>query len=113
MQILRGFMSNRLFLMCAFCFAFLLISAVGLGQQQAASLTGQVIDSTGAAVPGATVTISDPLRGTKNSTITDERGNYTVPQIPPGDHYEITVTKPGFKETVDRKSTRLNSSHRR
>ena len=95
-------MSNRLFLMCAFCFALLLISAAGLGQQQAASLTGQVIDSTGAAVPGATVTISDPLRGTKNSTITDERGNYTVPQIPPGDHYEITVTKPGFKETVQR-----------
>jgi protocatechuate 3,4-dioxygenase beta subunit len=75
-----------LFLLPLMCFA----------QQQTASLTGQVTDTTGAAVPGAQVTVSDPERGVKTTVLTDERGNYLFPQLEPSDHYEIVVTKTGF-----------------
>jgi hypothetical protein len=71
-------------------------------QQQMASLTGQVTDSSAASVPGAQVTILDTERGTKIVVTSNENGEYIVPQIPPADHYMITVSKPGFKETVQR-----------
>ncbi len=69
-------------------------------QQQTASLTGQVTDTTGAAVPGALVVVSDSQRGTKVSVTTDGQGDYLIPELDPGDHYEIDVTKSGFKQTV-------------
>jgi hypothetical protein len=80
----------------------LIFSSYSLAQQQTASLTGQVTDSTGAAVPGVVITVADFQRGTKLIVDSDQRGNYLVPQIDPGDHYQITVAKPGFKELVQR-----------
>ena len=80
--------------------AVILLTPVSFAQQQTASLTGQITDSTGAAVPGAQVTVADPERGTKVTVTTDERGNYLIPEIDPGDHYQIAVSKTGFKETI-------------
>lgn len=89
-----------------FRFCALSLSLAGIlvsgaaAQQQTASLTGQVTDSTGAAVPGASVLITDPTRGTKVTATTNSHGDYQVPQLDPGDAYEIEVTKAGFKQTV-------------
>ena len=83
-------------------FVALALPLAAWSQQQSASLTGQVLDSSGAVVPGATVTITDPDRGMKTAVTTDSRGSYTVPELPPGDHYQITVMKAGFKETVQK-----------
>src|SRR6202012_257266 len=97
---MRLFMTLRRYLMVTF--AVILLAQGSFAQQQTASLTGQITDSTGAAVPGAQVTVRDPERGTKVTVTTDERGNYLVPEIDPGDHYQIAVAKTGFKETVQR-----------
>lgn len=75
----------------------------GYAQQQTANLTGSVTDSAGAAIPGATVTISDPARGISQTVTTNERGEYTILQLLPGDNYTLKVTKEGFKETVQTK----------
>src|SRR5690242_2706046 len=64
-----------------------------------ASLTGSVTDSSGAAVPGATVTATNVATGVAIKTLADETGNYTVASLPPAT-YNITVEKPGFKTTV-------------
>ena len=71
-------------------------------QQQTAQLNGQVMDVSGAAVPGATVTVTNPGRGISVKVISNENGDYVVPLLPPDDHYTVTVTKTGFKETVQR-----------
>jgi hypothetical protein len=71
-------------------------------QQQSASLTGQISDSSGAAIAGASVIVSDPDRGSKVVATSNEHGDYTIPQLPPGEHYVITVSKVGFQETVQR-----------
>ena len=78
----------------------LLFAASLVAQQQTASLTGQVTDPSGAIVPGAVVTVTDVDRGTKTTVTTDSGGVYTVPQLPPAEHYRLVVDKPGFKETV-------------
>jgi hypothetical protein len=76
---------------------FLAGTLVAYGQQQMASLTGSIADPTGAAVPNATVTVSEASRGIKRVVTTDDRGNYVVPLLPPASEYSLTVEKPGFE----------------
>lgn len=86
-------------LLRAISLVVLLLPVFCRAQQQTASLTGQITDATGAAIPGATVTIVNPDRGTRVSTTTDGQGMYLFPQLEPRDHYQIIVTRDGFKET--------------
>ncbi|MEW6210643.1 MAG: carboxypeptidase regulatory-like domain-containing protein [Acidobacteriota bacterium] len=60
---------------------------------------GAVVDSNGAAIPNATVTIRDQSTGMTRTQITDESGNYSVAGLPPGT-YKIEVDAPGFKKSV-------------
>ncbi|MEO6924472.1 MAG: carboxypeptidase-like regulatory domain-containing protein, partial [Bryocella sp.] len=83
----------------------MLFAMPAIGQQQAASLTGRIIDSTGAAIPGAQVTVTDPLRGTKVTVVSDSRGDYVIQQLSPSSGYQISVSKAGFKSTVRRDVT--------
>ncbi|MDE1176334.1 MAG: carboxypeptidase regulatory-like domain-containing protein [Edaphobacter sp.] len=77
-------------------------SIASSAQQQSASLTGSITDTTGAVIPEATITVTDVEHGTKTTATTNERGEYVFPQLPPGDNYQIAVTKMGFKETVQK-----------
>lgn len=83
----------------------LLLAAHGFAQSQAttAQVSGRVTDSQGAALPGATVTVTGPATGYTRSVTTSGEGYYTAPLIPPG-RYEVTVEMSGFgtpKRTVD------------
>src|SRR5437899_2030845 len=69
---------QRALLLVSFLIGF---SVAASAQQQAASLTGSVVDSSGAAVPGATVSISDSARAIRLTTTSNERGEYTFPQL--------------------------------
>src|SRR3712207_5585505 len=71
------------------------------------SVTGVVADPNGAAVAGATVTLTDTRTSKELTTTTDDQGVYRFAQVQPGQGYTISVTAGG----LDRKSTRLNSSH--
>ncbi|MGH9340543.1 MAG: TonB-dependent receptor domain-containing protein [Acidobacteriota bacterium] len=64
------------------------------------SLTGNVSDSSGAAVPGADVSVVNPATNFAQTGITDEAGVYLIRNIPKGT-YTLKVTLPGFKEFVD------------
>jgi len=81
------------FLMTAF-------SALLPAQQQTAQLTGRVDDSSGAAVPGATITVFDPAKGFSITTKSEANGDYFVPLLLPGDNYQIRVQMKGFKEEL-------------
>jgi hypothetical protein len=74
--------------------------------QTRASFTGTVTDSTGAVVPGATVTLESPdaVGGTQSAT-TNERGEYRFSDLPPGT-YDITASLNGF-QTVKRSGLRI------
>lgn len=65
---------------------------------QSQPVTGTVIDSTGAAVPGATVTIRDLNKNQMvQTTTTDSNGRFSALGIEPG-RYSATIEKTGFKK---------------
>jgi hypothetical protein len=55
-----------------------------------AELRGQVTDSAGAAVPNATVTVTDVSKGTSRTVTTDAEGNYVFLNLPPSS-YDLKV----------------------
>ncbi|HEX6772233.1 MAG TPA: TonB-dependent receptor, partial [Acidobacteriaceae bacterium] len=59
------------------------------------SINGTVTDASGAAVPGATVTVTDENKGTSVSVKTNDSGNYTVEHMIP-DLYTVKVEMAGF-----------------
>jgi hypothetical protein len=77
----------------------LVVASASVASAQAAtgSIAGTITDPSGAAVPNATVTMTDKPTDLDRTTTTDEDGNYTVPKIPPGT-YTVTVEAPGFKK---------------
>lgn len=77
----------------------LLVSAgvLAMAQSQATGgqITGTVKDPNGAAVPNATVTVTNQAQGIMRNTTTDNDGNFTVAALPSGD-YTVIVTAQGF-----------------
>ncbi|MFN7992198.1 MAG: carboxypeptidase regulatory-like domain-containing protein [Bryobacteraceae bacterium] len=82
-----------------FLAALLLCTAAAWGQSQNASLTGQVTDKTGSAVPQASVTLNSTERHVPQTTTTDSEGRYSFPNNPPGT-YDLTIEAKGFKTYV-------------
>jgi hypothetical protein len=64
--------------------------------QSAGSITGTVKDSSGAVLPGATVTLTSPAAGVAQTATTDARGVFVALPLPPGT-YAVSVEMPGFK----------------
>jgi len=81
----------------------LIAGSVGLcyGQAVNATLLGTVIDSSGASVANAKVTITEVTTGVKHSGQTNESGNYTFGDLPPGS-YAVEVDQTGFKKEIRR-----------
>jgi hypothetical protein len=63
------------------------------------SVSGVVTDSTGAVVPGATVTVTSVERKTSDTVVTNESGLYVKERLLPG-RYEVKAELPGFKTAV-------------
>ena len=76
--------------------AFLLSPAVSHAQVVYGSIYGTVTDNTGAVVPGATITVTDELKGTSVNVQSNGSGNYTVNSLIP-DVYDVKVTITGFE----------------
>jgi len=74
--------------------ALLVLAPMAAAQETTGTITGQIVDSQGLAVPGVTVTASGP-QGMKTA-VTDSAGNYTVPFLTPG-KYNVKAELSGFK----------------
>ena len=72
--------------------------AGGVWAQQLSSITGQVTDPAGAAIPGASIEIRNTDTGVIYKSGVSATGNYTV-SLTLGT-YEVTVTSAGFKKFV-------------
>src|SRR5215472_5480261 len=77
-----------------------------LAQSDRGTITGTIIDPTGAVVASAPVEIRNVETGAVYQAGTSATGNYTLAQLPAG-QYELSVTVPGFKKYV-RKSVTVN-----
>ncbi|HTB93068.1 MAG TPA: TonB-dependent receptor [Candidatus Sulfotelmatobacter sp.] len=82
-------------LLCLFCAA-----SVGSAQStNSGDIRGTVMDSSGAAVVGATVTLSNIDTGEVKEFITNGNGIYDTVSTRPG-NYTLTFSKEGFKKTT-------------
>lgn len=77
-----------------------------------ATLLGTVTDPTGASVPGAKVTATQVATSTPYASTTNQSGNYTIPNLPPGT-YSVTIEAKGFKKSTQQNiDVLINSSTR-
>src|SRR6266699_6722402 len=79
--------------------ALMLLSIVGpaFAQLPTATILGVVKDSSGAAVPGATLTVRNSATGLVRTVVSDASdGSYRFPVLPVG-NYDVSVSRSGFK----------------
>src|SRR5437773_11958955 len=76
-----------------------LLSQFALAQGTTGMILGTVSDTTGAAIPGATLTLRNVDTGFTRTVSTDEAGRYRAPQLALG-RYEVTTELAGFQSEV-------------
>ena len=79
--------------------ASLLLAAPVVAQVTTADITGRVLDQNGAAVASATITARNIGTGQERTVQSDQNGNYTLSELPPGT-YDISVEAPNFSKAV-------------
>src|SRR5215469_12996313 len=85
---------------------FVCLASRGLwGQAATATITGTVVDATGAVVPGAAITAKNNGTGITRSTESDNQGRYSLADLAIGD-YDVQAGKMGFR-TLVKKSINL------
>jgi hypothetical protein len=77
----------------------LALSVAAFGQTATGTIQGRVVDSSGAAVPEATVLIENQKTGVRQSTVSNSSGQFFQPYLIPG-AYRVTVEKAGFDKHV-------------
>jgi len=74
------------------------MSGALLAQAVSGSITGAVLDASGAAVPNATVTITNQATGVAINTVSNEAGYYNAPNLIAG-AYRVDVSASGFRRS--------------
>jgi hypothetical protein len=90
--ILRTLRSKSVYIVAAFA---LTLCAVGLSQSTAGSIDGILTDQSGAALPNATVTVTNESTGAVRVVVTNAAGVYSLPNLSPG-NYRAVITATGF-----------------
>jgi hypothetical protein len=88
----------------------LMSSSSVLGQTTFGRVSGTITDSAGAAIPNASVTVSNPATNFSRTATTDNSGFYTVTNIPVGT-YTLLVEMQNFKKAV-RQDNIINADSR-
>lgn len=79
----------------------LLIVSLGYGQSFKSTLVGQIVDQNGAAVPGASVTVTNQATNQSKTVTSNDEGNYVVPQLDPG-RYSVKIEAANFKTSISK-----------
>jgi Carboxypeptidase regulatory-like domain len=88
----------------ALCSALAIVTTIGdpaaaRAQSLYGSIVGAVRDASGAAIPGATVTIKNQQTNLERVSVSNETGLYSFTNVLPG-QYDVKVSLQGFKEFV-------------
>ena len=86
---------NSVFLLCL-SLIVTLTCAPAPAQTVDTAIVGTITDSSGAAIPGATVVVSSSATGIKKQAVTGSSGDYTVNYLTPGS-FDVTVSANGFR----------------
>ena len=70
-----------------------------LAQTVTGTIVGTVLDAQGAVIPNAAISARNRETGLERTATSDGSGEFTVTSVPAGP-YDVTVTAPGFQQTV-------------
>src|SRR6185295_7843144 len=88
------------------------VSSAAFAQEEtAATVSGQVTDSTGAIIKGAVVVITNDANRQERRIETNDDGQFVITPLVPGT-YTLSVEQPNFKKYVEAGLT-LNAKDRR
>ena len=82
-------MRNKLFAVLVLLVAVFVSYQYAWSQADTGSITGTITDSTGAVIPGATVTVRSATTGVEKTVQTGSVGQYAIPGLAPG-FYEVS-----------------------
>ncbi len=83
--------------MAACLLVVILLASVGLAQQLTGTLSGTVVDSAGAVVPNAKITMKNEGSGDIRSSVSNGSGFFSITAVQPGG-YTVSIEAPGFKK---------------
>jgi len=93
---------TRIYRIFALVLAIALLAAVvpyAAAQEASGNITGKITDPSGAAVAGATVTVTDVARGTVWTTRSSDDGTYNIARLPAA-NYTLKVEATGFQTAL-------------
>ncbi len=79
----------------------MLAGALALAQTSGGSISGQVVDALGGAIPDSTVRIENQATGETRASKTNAKGFYSFPNLTPG-RYNASVSRIGFGDSGKR-----------
>jgi outer membrane receptor protein involved in Fe transport len=86
-----------------YCLSFILLACclpASRAQSSNAAITGRVTDASKAMIPGAHVTAINTDTNARYEASTNDRGVFTLPDLPPGP-YRLEIERKGFKTVVE------------
>jgi carboxypeptidase family protein len=93
----------------AFALLLLLVPSLSLAQRATTgTVTGKVADSSGAVLPGVTITLQSPEVLGQFTAVTDANGVYRVGNLPPAT-YDVRAELAGFQTVLQKAIVRLNA----
>lgn len=95
----RSLLSNRIFQFVFATLCLLSFGSVAANAQANAGITGTVTDSSGAAIPGVKVTITNQATSVSTHLVTSSAGTYAAKGLNPG-KYTVSAEAPSFKKAV-------------
>ena len=72
---------------------------IATAQEFRSTLSGRVMDSSGAAIPNAKIVATNNDTGARSEATTSDTGEYSLPFLAPG-NYKLTAEVPSFKQYV-------------
>src|SRR5262245_1538052 len=92
-------LATRIASMLALAVSLCLIPSRASAQAVTGTLLGNITDSSGAAVPGATITATETQTNVSRSTVSNEAGHYIFSSLLNG-RYTVSAELQGFKKVV-------------
>jgi hypothetical protein len=91
--------------------ALVLSGPTAVAQSSAASLDGTVLDTSGALVPGSTITLRNQASGDERTATSNAEGFFSFAAVPPG-AYTVRVSRQGFSTWEARGILLSSGDHR-
>jgi hypothetical protein len=103
--------TNKRVLLCAFAVVLFatVVNVASLSAQATADISGTVIDSSGAAIGGASVQVKNTGTSLTRAATSDELGRFRVPDLGIGD-YEVQASTAGFQTVVHKITLTVGSN---